>query len=442
MFSFSTFERAAAATVVLACAVHLSAGTPARAEDSVGQRFEIRAEDLPEPFATPSASNWPLIVERPDGPVLDVPAGFAVSAFASGLEEPRWLAVAENGDVFVSESTSGRIALLRDADGDGAAEVRSVYLSGLDRPHGLAFHGDSLFIAEVGQIRRVRYVPGELEAHDPIETVTAEGSLGDGRAHWSRNIVFAPDGQHFYVSVGSRSNRDDDPPPSATVQRFAADGSDQTTFASGLRNPVGIAFYPGTDDLYVVVNERDGLGDELVPDYLTRVEDGGFYGWPYAYLGKHLDPLYEAAGQGVLERVLEPDVLFMAHSAPLGLVFYDGTQFPPDYAGDAFVALHGSWNAASPTGYKIVRIPFEDGRPADWYENFAVGFRLEQTSWLDDLLNADSLRDVGRWMKYWFYDDERARIWGRPVGLAIAKDGSLLIADDVSGTVWRIAYEP
>lgn len=306
------------------------------------------------------------------------------------------MAIAPNGDVFLTEKTSDDIILLRDTDGDGVADLRSTYLSELHQPHGLAFPDQYLYIGEVSQVRRVRYEKDALEAAGPVETVTAPGSLGDGGGHWPRNIVFAPDEKHFFVTVGSLSNRDVEPAPRATVQRFAADGSDQTTFASGLRSPVGIAFYPGTDDLYVVVNERDGFGDDLVPDYLTRVEEDGFYGWPFVYLGRFVDPKYEGQEADVLEQSLPPDLLFKAHSAPLGLVFYDGGQFPEAYSGDAFVAFHGSWNASVPTGYKVVRVPFENGRPLSFYENFAVGFRTDGRSWLDDLKSAKDLREVVR----------------------------------------------
>jgi len=411
------------------------------ANDAVDERIQVRVQDLPEPFETSSASNGPMIIERPPAVTLRVPAGFKVNPFAEDLKRPRWMAIAPNGDVFLTESGSDKVIVLRDSDDDGTADVRSVYLSGLHRPHGLAFHGGYLYIGETTQIRRVRYKNGALETSNPIEMVTSKGSLGDGKGHWTRNIVFEPDGSHFFVAVGSRSNRNAEDTPRASVQRFALDGSDQSTFAGGLRNPVGIAIYPGTGDLYVVVNERDGLGDGLVPDFLTQVQEGGFYGWPYAYLGSRPDPKYEGQKVDLVKRTIEPDVLFEAHSAPLGLVFYNSDQFPNEYVGDAFVAFHGSWNASSPTGYKIVRVPFVNGRPAGWYENFAVGFRIENRSWLDSLASVDSIKDAARWAKSLLFQDEVPIVWGRPAGLAIGKDGSLLIADDV-GTIWRIRYEP
>jgi glucose/arabinose dehydrogenase len=244
--------------------------------------------------------------------------------------------------------------------------------------------------------------------------VTASGALGDGGGHSSRNIVFSPKGDKFYVAIGSRNNIAEDAEPRATIQEFAEDGTHLRTYAAGLRNPVGITFRPGTDELWTVVNERDGLGDELVPDYMTHVQAAGFYGWPYSYLGQHAEPSLQGKRPDLVAKAIVPDLLFRSHSAPLGLVFYDGKQFPAAYQGDAFVALHGSWNAADPRGYMVVRVPFKDGRPAGGYEAFVTGFRVGS--------------------------DAPAKVWGRPVGLVVAQDGSLLVADDVSQSVWRISY--
>jgi len=427
--------------IVLTAFAPVFGGNLLSANDTVGERIEIRIEDLDQPFETPSVGNGPVVIERPPEATLQVPEGFKVNAFAEGLDQPRWMTVAANGDVFLTARNSDSVLLLRDSDEDGVADIQSIYVSDLEQPHGLSVHDGYLYIGEVTQVRRVPYEEAALEAPGPIETVTAPGSLGDGGGHWTRNIAFGPDGKHFYVAVGSLTNRDADPPPRATVQRFAVDGSDQMTLANGLRNPVGIAFYPGSEDLYVVVNERDGLGDGLVPDYFTRVEEGGFYGWPFTYLGRFVDPNYEDQGKSLLAKSLEPDVLFEAHSSPLGLVFYDADQFPEAYFGDAFVAFHGSWNAAKPTGYKIVRIPFEDGRPASYYENFAVGFNYGQASWFEALKHAQGPKAIYREVKSWFEAGRPAQVWGRPVGLAVAKDGSLLVADDVAGVIWRISYK-
>ncbi|MEE9139809.1 MAG: PQQ-dependent sugar dehydrogenase [Alphaproteobacteria bacterium] len=380
-----------------------------------GERFEIRLEDLPGPFATRSAINPPKAIPMPAGASLRVPPGFAVNVFAEGLDDARWLAVAANGDVFLAQSDAGRVTLLRDADGDGAADLVAPFAAGLARPHGLAVRPGWLYVADTEGVWRYAYEPGETRSPGKAERVTAPGALGGGSGHWTRNIAFSPDGARFFVAIGSRSNIAKESPPRATVQEFAADGTHLGTFASGLRNPVGISFYPGTGDLYVVVNERDTLGDGLVPDYLTRLERDGFYGWPYSYLGPNPQPGLAGERPDLAGKAIVPDLLFQSHSAPLGLVFYDGDRFPEEFRGDAFVALHGSWNAGIPTGYKVVRVPFgADKRPKGHYETFASGF--------------------------WARGQGRARVWGRPVGLAVAADGSLLVADDAGGRVWRVSY--
>ena len=404
------------ALFVLVCIAILAVALPALAlppEQEPGTRIEIRPEDLPPPFASESVGNRSDLVDRPDPPPFKLPPGFSVNLFADDLDHPRWMVVAGNGDVLLSEPREAAITLLRDEDGDGVAELREEFIDGFDRPHGLAIHEGFLYIADSDGVWKLPYTPGEIEARAEPERITADRALGSSDGHWSRNIEFAPDGQHFFVTVGSMNNLAVEPPPHATVQSFAADGSDQRDFATGLRNPVGIEFYPGTDDLYVTVNERDGLGDDLVPDFLTRIERGDFFGWPYAYIGDNPQPDL-AAPLGLLKSTKVPDVLFRAHSSPLGLVFYEGGQFPDEYRGDAFVALHGSWNRSEPTGYMVVRVPFEDGRPLGWYESFLTGF--------------------------WFEGSDKAGVFGRPAGLAVAADGSLLVADDAGRAVWRVSY--
>ena len=382
--------------------------------EPVGHRFLILPGDLPPPFASDSVSNGRSFAPIPDPPVLNLPEGFTVNLFASGLENARWLAVAPGGDVFLAESRADRLSVLRDGDGDGVAETVATFWSGLDRPTGMVFDEGALFVADGEGIWRFDYEPGDLEARARPTLLTPPGAFGDSSGHWTRTLARAPDGG-FFVGIGSRNNIAVEPQPRATIQHFADDGSGQRTFAAGLRNPVGLAVHPETGELYTVVNERDGYGDDLVPDYFTRVVEGQFFGWPYAYAGGIPDPeLGEEAPELVTATVL-PDVLLQSHSAPLGLVFYEGDSFPQDYRGDAFVALHGSWNRAVPTGYKIVRIRFEDGRPVGGYENFATGF--------------------------WFAGAEEARLYGRPVGLAVAADGSLLVADDGAQVVWRIAWQ-
>ena len=403
--------------VLLTLALFVSApwvSAPHAQNQPVGERFHIKPADLPEPFATPSAVNPPARTAVPAEPPWRVPPGFHVNAFATGLTHARWMAVAGNGDVLLAEPGAGHIRLLRDADGDGRAELSTIFVAGLNRPHGLALHAGHLYIGTPGTIWRVGFAPGQTRARGKPKPVTVRGALGRGGGHWTRNLVFARDGSRFFVTVGSHANIGEEPEVRASVQQFNADGSSQQTFAGGLRNPVGIARYPGSDDLYVVVNERDGLGDDLVPDFMTRVVARGFYGWPYAYIGAHPDPALGTKRPDLVAATRVPDVLFQAHSAPIGLVFYDADQFPPAYHGDAFVALRGSWNSEKPTGYKIVRVGFENGRPRGDYETFASGF--------------------------WIAGSARARVWGRPAGLAIAGDGSLLVADDTSQTIWRISY--
>ncbi len=378
-----------------------------------GQRFQIAPADLPKPGATPSVANPPVIVHRTAEMKPQLPGGFAVTLFAQGLRHARWLAVAPNGDVFLAEPGEGRITLLRDADGDGEAEFRDIYADGYSRPHGLAFHQGALYVADTEAVWRLDWNPGRSRNAEKPRRVTPPGALGDGYGHWTRNIAFHPDGGRFYVSVGSQGNIGEENPPRATVLEFKADGSDGRVFASGLRNPVGIAFRPGGGDLYAVVNERDGLGDGLVPDYFTKIVEGGFYGWPYSYIGSNPQPGLAQRKPDLVAKALAPDLLFRSHSAPLGLAFNTSAAFPPAMQGDAFVALHGSWNSSQAEGYMVARVPMQDGKPAGHYEAFATGFRL-----------AD--------------EGGRPRVWGRPVGLAFDAKGGLLIADDAAQVVWRV----
>lgn len=393
----------------------LAALAPADAVERVGERHDVSPNNMPAPYSSPAVANSAERVRRAAAQVPAVPPGFKANAFATGLSHARWLAVAPNGDVFLAEPGPGKITLLRDEKGNGRADLMTTFASGFEYPHGMAFHGGYLYVADVRGVWRVPYRDGQTKTVDAPEQVTAEGAIGDSSGHWTRNIAFAPDGTHFYVAIGSASNIGEEAAPRATVQEFDASGHNQRTFASGLRNPVGIAFYPGSNDLFVVVNERDGLGDELPGDYLTHLERGAFYGWPYAYLGPHPQPGYGDKRPDLVRTTVVPDQLFRAHSAPLGLAFYRGTAFPAHFRGGAFVALHGSWNAATPRGYMVAYVPFENGRPKGGYESFATGFWVAGTS--------------------------RAEVWGRPVGLAEGKDGSLLVADDVSQSVWRISYQ-
>ncbi len=289
--------------------------------------------------------------------------------------------------------------------------MRAIYATGFDQPHGVAFHDGYLYVGDTKAVWRIPYKNGDTKA-GPRERVTKQHDLGIG-GHFTRDIAFAPDGT-LYLAIGSNENiADTDPPFRAAVNVVKPDGT-LAQFATGIRNPVGIAFYPGTNQVWVSVNERDAMGDGLVPDYLTHLDQGAFYGWPWAYTGRNPDPVYGPKRPDMVAKSVAPDLLFQSHSAPTGLVFYAGSQFPADYKGDSFVSLHGSWNSSRPTGYKVVRVHFANGKPVGGYDNFLTGF--------------------------WDGSSSPAKVWGRPAGLAVAKDGSLLIADDEGKVVWRVSY--
>lgn len=403
----------ALAGVPAAVAADEPVGRSMGADEAIGTQYHIQFEMLPEPFETGSVSNRPTIVSRPSGAWLRVPQGFEASLVAEGLHGPRALAVAGDGAIFVTEPNAGRVSKLVDGDGDGVVETVSEYARGFHLPSGIAISDGEVYVADERAVWRLGAALGAAVA--PVrQPVTRAGAFGDTGGHWTRMLRFSPDGQSFYVSVGSVGNLDEEEAPRATIQRFEMVQGTQTLFASGLRNPIGMAFHPGSARLFTVVNERDGYGDGLVPDYLTEVRPGGFYGWPYAYLGAHADPQYGQIRPDLVTRTLAPDVLFEAHSAAVDLAFNAGGNFPDHYTGDGFVSFHGSWNAATPTGYKIVRVPFEDGRPTGRYETFVAGF--------------------------WTEGEAPARVWGRPTGLVFDNDGHLLIADDAGGTIWRVRW--
>lgn len=395
-------------------ALLLAPYTAAAGATEVGTTIAVDPAGLPPAYATPSAYNAPREIDRPAGVLPQVPPGFVASVFAEGFEHARALAVAPDGAVLLAQPRPGVVTRLVDADGDGKAEQQSDIVTGLDLPHGLAFKGDQLFVGDAYGVWQVDYAHG---AGGRPRRITAEGAFGETGGHWTRNIAFSADGADLFVAIGSEGNIAEEAPPRATIQRFAAQGGAGASFATGLRNPVGLAVNPVTGTLWTVVNERDGLGDDLAPDYLASVVEGGFYGWPYAYLGIP-DPRFGDRRPDLVAASRMPEVLFRSHSAPLGLVFYTGTAFPSEYRGDAFIALHGSWNANRPRGYQVARVDFEQGLPvANGYQVFTDGFRS----------------DAG--------EGKRAEVWGRPAGLAVAADGALLVADDVANVIWRIAYE-
>ncbi len=401
---------------------------------------QISPGDLPNPFATKSASNAPALVARPANAMPKVPAGFKVELVKSGLQGPRVIRRAPNGDLFVADSAANQIVVLRMKDGSAKPIADSVFASkGLDRPYGIAFYPLNnprwVYVGNAGSVVRFPYRSGDLKASGPAETVVANVPSG---GHWTRDIVFSPDGTTLYLTVGSGSNIAGEvkgPPPGGldqwaqneplgemwgaekgrgTVLAFNPDGTNRRVYATGLRNCSGLAIEPTTGNPWCVVNERDGLGDNVPPDFATLVQQGHFYGWPWFYIGYNEDPRAPLKGQraDLADQVTLPDVLFQAHSAPLGITFYDGKSFPATYWGDAFVTMHGSWNRGTRTGYKIVRLKFENGLPTGAYEDFMTGFGV----------SAD-------------------QVWGRPVGVAVAKDGSLIVGEDGSGTIWRVSYD-
>ncbi len=390
--------------------------------DAPGVRRKLTIADLAIPYDTPSANNHPRIVRRPDGAWPKAPEGFAVTQFADGLIEPRVIVRAPNNDLFVAESRAGRLRVLRDGDGDGKPELIEIFATRLERPFGIAFFPPGpepqfVYVGNTGSVVRFPYHNGEIKARGEAEMIVANIPTGreqvGGGGHWTRDLQFSADGKTLFVSVGSRSNVDDDAAEKrrAMILAFDPDGKNERTFASGIRNPVGLTIHPRTGQLWTSANERDGLGDNLVPDYITHVEEGGFYGWPWYYLGTHEDPRHKGKHPELKAKAIVPDVLVQSHSASLDLVFYDGKQFPEEYQLDAFAAEHGSWNRARRTGYKLIRIPMKDGKATGEYEDFLVGFVTPE-----------------------------GNVWGRPVGVAVAGDGALLVTDDGSGSIWRVTY--
>jgi glucose/arabinose dehydrogenase len=404
------------------------------AEDQVlGKKFTIKVDELPQPKATAAVSNGPLTIPF-QAQIPKVPQGFTATLFAK-LEHPRRLLVLPNGDIIVAEQRPGHLTLLRAADGSGRAEYIERHAEGFNQPYGLVWRGDHILVADQDGIWKVPHTLGNVRTgHGPEqkaanvpaeqpkpsrnfngqEMITRKGVFGVVRGHANRPLAIDKKTGALYVGVGSSGNIGIEPEVKATIQRFEADGTGQKTYISGVRNTCGLAINPETGELWAVVQERDGLGDRLVPDYMIRPEPGAFYGWPYAYTGQHPQPGFASKAPEKVKASKVPDLLFEPHSSAIDLVFYDGIQFPSEYRGSAFVVFRGSWNRSQPTGYKVVRVPFKDGRPLGSYENFMTGF--------------------------WVSGQERAEVWGRPAAIAVAKDGSLLVADDTAGTIWRIAY--
>jgi glucose/arabinose dehydrogenase len=392
--------------------------------DAPGVRRKLTPKDLPAPFATKSVDNGPRRVPRPANAWPKAPEGFEVQQFSTNVENPRVLVTAPNGDIFVAESGPGRVKVLRDSNGDGKPEATEVYASGLRQPFGIAFYPvgpnpQYVYVANTDSVVRFPYKSGDLKATTGEPELVTNTIPGGGRlrggGHWTRDLVFSPDSKKMYVSVGSLTNVNQENNPieanRALIFEFKPDGTNGRIFASGIRNPVGLAIQPGTGTLWTSVNERDGLGDHLVPDYVTSVKDGGFYGWPWYYIGANEDPRKKGERPDLKDKVIVPDVLLQSHSASLDLTFYTGNNFPKEYRGHIFACEHGSWNRERRTGYKVVRIPIDKNKATGEYEDFLTGF---------------------------VSDD--ANVWGRPVGVTVARDGSLLVSDDGSGTIWRVVY--
>ena len=406
-------QKLGASFLVFLIAASVSAQTSGTAPASPLRTYNIKPSDLPPPNPAEDAVNPPRVVPRPAGAQLIMPPGFSVATFAEGdFREPRWLALAPNGDVFLSDSRAGRIIVLRDANKDGVAEERFTFVENMKQPFGMAFWKNYLYIGNTDAVIRFTYKPGQTKAEGTPEKIADLPGKGY-REHWTRNILFSPDGKKMYVTVGSETNVSVEPEPMrAAIVEFNPDGTGKRIFASGTRNPIGLAWLPGSRTLWAAVQERDRLGDELVPDFVTEIKDGGFYGWPYAYMGFE-DPRRKGERSDLVKQTLTGNVLIESHSAVLGLAFNEGRMFPREYRGDAFVALHGSWNRSKRTGYKIIRIRFRNGKPVGGYEDFLVG---------------------------WMLGPDVKEVWGRPVGLLFLADGSMLITDDGANKIWRVTY--
>jgi glucose/arabinose dehydrogenase len=372
---------------------------------------------LAPPYATPSVNNGPHVIPQPAGAQLHVPAGFSVSVFADNFERPRYMLLGPGGELLLSdaaEGPNGAVYAMPLGKADGyQAHDRKKLIAGLDRPYGLAFWHEYLYVGEPESIKRYKYDSKTMTAGPGEEVVSLKGF---GHGHWTRSLLFDRAGEKLYVGVGSGSNvSTGEDPVRAAINRYNPDGSGHETYAAGTRNPIGLHWYPGTDTLWAAVQERDALGDDLVPDYLTHIQQGGFYGWPYAYIGPNEDPRNKGQAPDLLAKTIVPDVpLIPAHQAVLDFEFYTGKLFPAEYRDGAFLALHGSWNRAQRVGYKIAFIPFHASKPAGPARDFLTGWMIAPDS-----------RDV----------------WGRPVGLLFLPDGSMLISDDGGKKVWRVGYK-
>src|SRR5579872_5798928 len=386
-----------------------------------GTTRKITVKDLPQPYATSSAENGPEVVARPENAWPIAPPGFKVELYATGLDNPRTLRTAPNGDIFLTESDAGRIRIFRGLTPDSKPELSAVFAEGLKHPYGLAFYPPGpdpqwLYVGSTAEIVRFPYHKGDLKASGPPQHIA---DLPNAGGHWTRALAFSQDGKKLFVAVGSGSNVDDPdthPGEKDRADILSCDPSNcrLSVYAYGIRNAGGgIAVNPQTGELWCSVNERDGLGDNLVPDYITHVQEGGFYGWPWWYMGDHQDPRHKGKHPELKDKVIVPDVLLQPHNASLEFTFYKGNQFPSEYKGDIFASEHGSWNKAVRAGYEVIRVPLhQTGHASGEYEDFLTGFVLPD-----------------------------GNVWGRPVGMTEAPDGSLLVSDDGSNSIWRVSYK-
>lgn len=397
---------------------------------------------LPPPYATKSTTEYADVVGWSAGQKPVAPQGFKVNLFANGLDNPRNIYVAKDGDIFVSEAntevkgikkvgaeiigvtksqnlgkSANRIMLFRDRNGDGVPEFKTVFLSGLNQPFGMLILGNWFYVANTDGLWRFAYKPGLTHITGPGKMILRLPAGGYNN-HWTRNLRANAAGTKIYVSVGSGSNVMEHGPGNETrradILEINPDGSGERVYASGLRNPAGIDFNPTTHALWAAVNERDELGDNLVPDYLTSVKPGGFYGWPYSYFGQHIDPRVKPQQPTLVKKAIVPDYELGAHTASLGLVFYNSSKFPAKYLGGAFIGQHGSWNRSQLVGYKVTFVPFKNGKPSGPMQDFLTGFMI---------------------------DPATKKVHGRPVGVAVANDGSLLVADDTGNSIWRVSLQ-
>jgi len=390
--------------LTLGCA--LLAAYPASGQVTYGKK-----PDLPPPFATKSAGNGPSGVKPPKGFLPTAPAGFHVNIFAEDFKRPRFLITAPNGDIFLADTGAGQVIVLRDPQHTGGATQREVFAENLKLPFGIAFHDDFVYVGNTGEVVRFRYDKQTSKRVGEAEHIL---DLPPGGGHFTRTLAFSKDGQHLYISVGSSGNLElEKDQRRAAVLVCDPDGKNSRIYASGLRNSVGLAVEPMTGAVWSAVNERDELGDNLPPDYLTALRDGGFYGWPYSYIGDNVDPRVKPQRPELVAKAIIPDVLLGAHVAPLQFAFYTGTQFPESYRGGVFQAEHGSWNRASRAGYQVAFVVFKDGKAAADPVPFLTGFVPNPAG---------------------------SNVYGRPVGVTVAADGALLVSDDGAAKIYRISY--